>query len=115
MGEKYIRNIDFEEVLDFRNLIEYVDGGVESRTLAQRDDFSITLFAFDRGEGISAYSMPGDTMIYVYEGRAEIVVGEKTKAIARKGETMVVPANVLHSLDALEQSKIMIIIVKSQK
>lgn len=115
MKEKYIKNIDFEKVLDFKNLIGYVDGGVESRTLVQREDFSMTLFAFEQGEGVSAYSMPGDTMIYVYEGKAEVVMDEDKKFILEEGKTIVVPPDVLHSIDVVEKSKIMIIIVKPQK
>lgn len=112
MGEKYIRNIDFKEILSFKDLIEYVEGGVESRSLVQREDFSVTLFAFDGGEGISAYSMPGDTMIYVYEGKGEVSIGEDRKFIVGEGETIVVPRDVLHSFDAIERSKVMIVIVK---
>lgn len=115
MEEKYIKNIDFKKVLDFKNLIGYVEGGVESRTLVQREDFSMTLFAFDQGEGVSAYSMPGDTMIYLYEGKAEVIIEENSNFIVQEGETIVVPPDVLHSLDAIERSKIMIVIVKPQK
>jgi quercetin dioxygenase-like cupin family protein len=115
MEEKYIKNIDFKKIFNFKDLIGYVEGGVESRTLVQREDFSLTLFAFDKGEGISAYSMPGDTMIYVYEGKAEVVIDEKIKSMVKAGETIVVTSNVLHSLDAVEKSKIMIIIVKTEK
>ena len=107
--------MDFEEVLSFKNLIEYVEGGVESRTLVQRDDFSMTLFAFEQGEGVSAYSMPGDTMIYVYEGKTEVIIDENKKFIVQEGETIVIPPDTLHSLDVIERAKIMIGIVKPQK
>lgn len=109
--EKFIKNIELEKVLKLKSLIGYVEGGIESRTLAQRKDFSTTLFAFDKGEGVSAYSMPGDTMIYVYEG--EILVEIDNKAFKTgEGETIVVPSGALHSLDAIEKSKVMIVIVK---
>lgn len=115
MQEKYIKNMDFEEVLNFKDLIGYVEGGVESRTLVQRDDFSMTLFAFEQGEGVSAYSMPGDTMIYVYEGETEVVIGENKKIIVQEGETVVIPPNTLHSLDVIQRAKLMIVIVKPKK
>ncbi|WDV45138.1 cupin domain-containing protein [Clostridiaceae bacterium M8S5] len=114
MEEKFIKNIDFSEVLELKNLIDYVDGGVESRTLVQREDFSMTLFAFDEGEGVSEYSMPGDTMIYVFEGKAQITINEESKNILCEGKSIVIPPDVLHSIDVLEKSKIMIVIVKPQ-
>lgn len=114
MEEKYIKNIDFTEVLDFKNLMGYAEGGVESRTLVQKEDFSLTLFGFDKGEGVSAYSMPGDTMIYIYEGKAEVIIDGTKKFILQEGETIVVPPDVLHSIDAIEQMKIMIVIAKAQ-
>ena len=115
MKEKYIKNMNFKEVLNFKNLIEYVEDGVESRTLVQKDDFSMTLFAFEKEEGISAYSMPGDTMIYVYEGITEVIIGENKKFIVQKGETIAIPPNILHSLSVIERAKVMIIIVKPKK
>lgn len=115
MQEKYIKNIDFGQGLELKNLIGYAEGGVESRTFVQREDFSSTLFSFDKGEGISAYSMPGDTMIYICEGKAEVIIGEDKKNILKEGETIVVPSDVLHSLDSLEKTKVLIIIVKPQE
>jgi quercetin dioxygenase-like cupin family protein len=114
MNEQYIKNIDFEKVFGLRNLMGYVEGGVESRTLVQREDFSMTLFSFDKGEGVSAYSMPGDTMIYVYEGIVEVIIDETKKYILNEGETIVVPSDALHSIDTIEHTKIMIVILKLQ-
>ncbi|WP_205739250.1 hypothetical protein [Halocella sp. SP3-1] len=68
MADKFIKNIAFEKVLELKDLVDYAEGRVSSKTLVQRNDLSITLFAYDQGEGVSAYSMPGDTMLYVYEG-----------------------------------------------
>lgn len=110
--DKYIKNIDFAKGLDFDNLIQYVEGGVESRTLVQREDFSMTLFAFEKGEGVSAYSMPGDTMIYVYEGEAIVTINEDRDNILNKGDCIVVPSNILHSIDVKQRAKIMIVILK---
>lgn len=115
MSEKFIKNIEMSEVHDFEGLIDCVEGGVESRTLVQRNDFSMTLLAFDKGEGVSSYSNPGDTMIYVYAGRADIVINDETKYELGVGDSIVVPPDVLHSIDVVEKAKMMIVIVKSQK
>ncbi|WP_347488663.1 cupin domain-containing protein [Desulfoscipio sp. XC116] len=115
MNDKYIKNINHKEALALNNLVECVKGGVVSRTLVQRGDFSLTLFALDRGEGISAYSMPGDTMLHIYDGGVEVVLGESGRFTLQEGQTLVVPADVPHSIDAVEPAKMMIVIVKSQK
>jgi quercetin dioxygenase-like cupin family protein len=115
MEEKYIKNIDFSEVLELNNLVEYVEGSVESRTLVQREDFSMTLFAFESKEGVSSYTMPGDTMIYVYEGKVEVIINDKDKHVLEKGKTIVVPPDTLHSYEAVERSKILIVIVKGER
>ncbi|WP_026895700.1 cupin domain-containing protein [Clostridiisalibacter paucivorans] len=115
MTGKYIKNIDFEEILDFKQLIDYAEGGIESRTFAQREDFSMTLFAFEQGEGVSAFSMPGDTMFYIVEGKLEVIIDEDRRFLLEEGESIVVPTDKLFSYNALEKSKLLIIIVKEQK
>jgi len=115
MNEKYIKNIEFEKVHGLKGLMSYVDGGVESRTLVQRDDFSMTLFSFAKGEGVSSYSMPGDTMIHIYEGVADVIIDDQHKHRVNEGQSIVISENVNHSIDAVEQMKVMIVIAKPQK
>lgn len=115
MKEKFLKNIPFEEVLKLKNLVDYSEGRVSSKTLVQRNDLSITLFAFDKGEGLSTHSAPGDAMVYITEGSVKVTIGEDTKVVVSEGETAVMPANIPHALEAIEKFKMMLIVVKPQK
>jgi quercetin dioxygenase-like cupin family protein len=115
MQEKYLKNVPFEEVLKLKDLIDYSEGRVSSKTLVQRSDLSITLFAFDKGEGLSTHSAPGDAMVYIIEGSVEIKIGEDTKVVLSEGNTTVMPANIPHALEAIEKFKMMLIVVKPEK
>lgn len=111
MEEKhFIKNIDFARPLELESLVDYQEGRVVSRTLAQGRPISITLFAFDRGEEISTHSAPGDAMVYILDGRSEITIGGE-KFMVSKGETIVMPANIPHGLEAVERFKMLLIVV----
>ena len=106
-----IKNIPFSQALEMSSLVDYQEGKVISRTLSQRSDLSITLFAFDKGEGISAHSAAGDALVYIIDGSAQITIGEE-KLTASAGEVVVMPANIPHALDAVERFKMFLVVVK---
>lgn len=109
MEKRYIKNIAFSEPLELNSLVEYQDGRVVSLTLVQNDAMSMTLFAFAKGEGISTHSAPGDALVYIIDGKARITIGEKTIE-ASAGQTVVMPSNVPHGLDAIENFKMMLVV-----
>lgn len=111
-GQHFIKNIDFAKVVEFDALVDYQEGRVVSRTLAQGRPLSVTLFAFDKGEEISTHSAGGDALVYILDGAAEITVGDQTFNV-RKGESIVMPANVPHGLTAAERFKMLLIVVFS--
>ncbi|ADG00581.1 conserved hypothetical protein [Clostridium botulinum F str. 230613] len=94
------------------SLVNYEEGTVVSRTLAQGKPLSVTLFAFDKGEEISSHSASGDAMVYILDGEAEITIGEE-KFNVKKGETIVMPANVPHALLATQRFKMLLTVVFS--
>lgn len=110
MSKQLIKNIDFRKVLEMESLVDYQEGRVISRTLAQGRTMSMTLFAFDKGEEISTHSAGGDALVYILDGEAEINIGEET-FIVKKGETIVMPANVPHSLFAIERFKMQLVVI----
>jgi Uncharacterized conserved protein, contains double-stranded beta-helix domain len=112
MSQHLIKNIDFTKVIEMDSLVDYQDGRVVSRTLAQGKSLSITLFAFDKGEEISSHSSGGDAMVYVLDGETEITIGEE-KFTVKKGETIVMPAGVPHALLANERFKMFLVVVFS--
>ncbi len=113
MEQVLIKNIPFSQALVMKDLVEYKEGTVISRTISQRGDLSVTLFAFDKGEGISSHSASGDALVYIMDGTAEITIGEE-KVIAKAGEVVVMPANIPHALDAVERFKMFLVVIKPQ-
>ncbi len=110
MELKYMKNIPGEEVLDLASLIEAAPGQVVSRTLAQNDHVSITLFAFDRGEEISTHASGGDAMVTVLEGTGKFTV-DGTPHLAGKGQCLVMPAGKPHAVFAQESFKMLLVVV----
>ncbi|HEX2953677.1 MAG TPA: cupin domain-containing protein [Bacillota bacterium] len=110
MGDHFLKNIEFSKVHDIASLVEYQTGQVVSRTLAQGKTLSLTLFAFDQGEEISAHSSPGDALVQILDGQAEVTIGEETHHL-RPGTTIVMPAGIPHALFARERFKMLLIVV----
>ena len=107
---KLIKNIDFSKPQELESLVTYQQGQVVSRTFSQGKTLSLTLFAFDKGEEISSHSSHGDAMVYILDGTSEITIGDD-KYTAKKGDVIVMPANVPHALFATEQFKMMLTVV----
>ena len=106
------REMPIAEVARLTDLVNYQEGAVVSRTLANRPTGTVTLFAFDEGQGLSEHTAPFDALAHVLEGEAEIVVAGKplpTKA----GEAVLMPAHQPHSLKALTRFKMLLTMIRS--
>jgi quercetin dioxygenase-like cupin family protein len=110
--KNFIKNIEFSKAVELKSLVQYQEGQVVSKTLAQGRPVSITLFAFDKGEEISSHASSGDAMVHILDGTAEISIGDN-KFMVKAGETIVMPANVSHALFATEQFKMILTVVFS--
>jgi len=107
---KYIKNIDPESVFALDKQVEYHRGQIVSKTLAQNNAVSLTIFAFDKGEEISSHDSDGDAMITVLEGTGEITIDGK-KYTVKAGESIVMPAKKPHAVYAPEQFKMFLTVV----
>ena len=105
-----IKNINKAEVMALKEQVEYQDGQVVSKTLAQNDFVSVTLFAFAKGEEIGTHDSIGDAMVTVMEGTGKFVVDGK-EYILNQGETLVMPAKKPHSVHAVEAFKMMLVVI----
>ncbi len=106
-----IKNIAFKTPLTMAELVDYAEGRVVSRTLSAQPHVNITLFAFDEKEEISAHTSPGDAMVQILDGEALVHIdGEAIRTPA--GKTVVMPANVPHSVTALTRMKMLLTVVK---
>jgi quercetin dioxygenase-like cupin family protein len=94
------------------DLVSYQDGSVVSRTLIKKKTGTVTLFAFDQGEALSEHTAPFDAMVYILDGKAEIIISGNSN-ILEKGNMIIMPANEPHALKAVERFKMMLIMVRS--
>jgi quercetin dioxygenase-like cupin family protein len=92
--------------------IEYADGSVVSKTIIKKPTGNITLFAFDMGEGLSEHSSPYEALVQLLDGKSEITIGG-TSYILQTGQSIILPANIPHSLKATEKFKMMLTMIKS--
>ena len=102
---------DGPEVLGLRGLVDYQNGSVVSKTLINKKTGTVTLFAFDEGQGLSEHTAPFDALVMVLEGDAEIRVSGNTFSL-KAGQSILMPAGSPHSLKAPSKFKMALIMVK---
>jgi len=107
----FIKNIAFSDVHYLTELVDYEAGRVVSRTFAQNSSLSITLFAFDKGEGLSTHTAPGDALLQVLDGEAVVSIDGKEMTV-QAGQVVVMPANVPHSVTGVVRFKMLLTVVK---
>ena len=82
-----------------------------SRTLIDKTAGTVTLFAFDEGEGLSEHTAPYDALVYVFDGEAEVVISSKPLRV-KQGEVIIMPANEPHALKAITKFKMLLVMVR---
>ena len=101
------------EKLSLLEQINYQSGSVVSKSLLAKKTGNITLFAFDKGEGLSEHTAPFDAFVHILDGVADISISER-KYLLKSGEVILMPANEPHSLKAIEPFKMLLIMIKSE-
>ena len=94
------------------DLIDYQADAVVSREILKAKTGTVTLFAFDEGQGLSEHTAPFDALARVLDGEAEITISGKTHHV-RAGETIVMPANKPHAVKAVRRFKMMLVMIRS--
>ena len=107
-------NVPVSEPLCLNQLLDYQEGSIVSREILGNEAGTITVFAFDRGQGLSEHTAPFDAVVQILEGEAEITIGNK-KVKTRSGDTIIMPANVPHALQANTRFKMLLVMIKGQK
>lgn len=92
-------------------LVDYAPGSVVSRALVQSKTGSVTLFAFDAGQGLNEHTTPYDAHLILVEGVASLTIGGKS-TLARAGEIVQLPAHVPHAVDAREPFKMLLLMIR---
>jgi len=99
-------------VLKFIDLVDYQEGAVVSRTIVDKKTGTVTLFAFDEGQGLSEHTAPFDALVYILDGEAEIVISGKAFRV-KAGEIIIMPANEPHALRAVKKFKMVLVMIRS--
>lgn len=108
VDEKY----DLERPENLETLIDYQAASVVSRTLVKKPSGTVTLFAFDAGEGLSEHTAPYDALVVLMDGEAEVQIAEETHVV-KKGQALRLPANIPHALRATSKFKMMLTMIRS--
>jgi quercetin dioxygenase-like cupin family protein len=100
------------KVIKVEDLIDYQEASVVSREIIRKETGTVTIFAFDKGEGLSEHTAPFDAMVQVVDGKAEIILSGH-KNVVNQGEMIIMPANDPHALNALERFKMVLTMIRS--
>lgn len=100
------------KILRHADLVEYHEGSIVSRTLIEKATGTVTLFAFDEGQGLSEHTAPFDALVHIVDGEAEITISG-TKYELKKDEMIIMPAQAPHALNAHKRFKMMLIMIRS--
>lgn len=98
-------------VIDPGSLVTYQDGSVVSREIMRGKAGTVSVFAFDAGEGLSEHTAPFDALVQVLDGSARVTVGGADHAVAR-GQAIIMPAGVPHSLHAPVRFKMLLTLIR---
>ncbi len=99
------------QVKNLSDLARYQENAVVSSEVIKKDTGTITVFAFDKGQGLSEHTAPFDALVYIIDGQAEVTISGKLFTV-KKGEMIIMPANKPHSMKAVEKFKMFLVMIK---
>lgn len=100
------------EVLRLEDMVSYQGGSVVSREIIRKSTGTVTIFAFDEGQGLSEHTAPFDALVYVVDGNVEIVISGKPFTLM-EGDMIMLPAGQPHALKALSKFKMLLVMIRS--
>ena len=100
------------EVKPLTEMLQYQDGSIVSRVLLKNKGGTVTIFAFDVGEGLSEHTAPFDALVVVTDGEADVEIAEESLRV-RQGETIILPANQPHAVRAATRFKMLLIMIRA--
>ncbi len=103
--------INVGEKFNVAESVAYSAQAVVSKAVIKKETGNVTLFAFEKGEGLSEHTAPFDAMVTILDGEAEIKIGGQPHLL-KAGEAIIMPANITHALNAIERFKMMLIMIK---
>jgi quercetin dioxygenase-like cupin family protein len=103
-----------EQVNDLKEMLQYQEGSIVSRMLVKNAGGSVTLFAFDGGEGLSEHTAPFDALVVGVDGKAEISIGGRPRTVAA-GQSLLLPAGIPHAVSPVERFKMLLVMIRGDK
>lgn len=100
------------KAVNLAGLVEYATASVVSKTVIDKSVGTVTLFAFDAGQGLSEHQTPYDALVQIVDGSAVLIIGGKD-VNASAGQIVVMPANVPHAVQAKERFKMLLIMIRA--
>jgi quercetin dioxygenase-like cupin family protein len=98
--------------LGLQSLVDYQKAAVVSKTLIDKKVGTITLFAFDEGQGLSEHTAPYDAFVYIFDGEAVVTIAGTPHAV-RQGDIIIMPAHKSHELRAVTKYKMMLVMIRA--
>ena len=95
----------------FNGIVEYASSAVVSKTIIKKNTGTVTVFAFDKGEGLSEHTAAFDALVQIIDGSAEIKING-SPVVLHNGQSIVMPANIPHALFAIEKFKMILTMIK---
>ena len=99
-------------VESLKDLVNYQDGSIVSREIIRKSTGTVTIFAFDKGQGLSEHTAPFDALITILDGEAEVTIAGQAYQM-EQGQMVILPANKTHALKALSKFKMLLVMIRS--
>jgi quercetin dioxygenase-like cupin family protein len=100
------------KALELSALTDYQPGSIVSREIVSQKTGTVTVFAFDEGQGLSEHTTPFDALVYVIDGETEIIISGRSHRL-KGGQMIIMPANEPHALKAVKRFKMMLVMIRS--
>ncbi len=101
-----------QQVSNMKDMAAYQDGSIVSKEIINKPSGTVTIFAFDKNQGLSEHTAPFDALVQIVDGEAEIIISGEPYHL-KEGEIIIMPAGKPHALNALKKFKMMLVMVKS--
>ena len=99
------------QVKNLSDLVKYQENAVVSSEIIKKDAGTVTVFAFDKGQGLSEHTAPFDALVNIIDGRAEVSISGELFTV-KEGEMIIMPANKPHSMKGMEKFKMLLVMIK---
>lgn len=101
-----------QPVSNIKDMVTYQEGSIVSKEIIRKPTGTVTLFAFDKDQGLSEHTAPFDAMVYLLDGESEILISGEPHRL-KAGEMVIMPGGKPHALKAVKRFKMMLVMVRS--